>query len=532
MSQKKATIAGGASLLGLAGLICKIIGVLYRIPLAHIIGPTGMGIYQQVFPLYNLLLCISSAGIPVAISRMVSAHLAKNDPTNARKVFHVSLWLLTAFGFVATLFLILIRDPLSVALGTPEASFGLVMIAPSIFLVCVMSAYRGQFQGRQHMTPTAVSQLIEQLGKVFLAIPFSFVFASYGKDAFAHAVLGASGALFGTSLGEAAALLYMWAKYALTKKQYRTLSQDASQAEMPYKQLGKQVMITALPITIGAVIVPICASVDSFMLVNIMDSYYQQGEALIRYGLYTGLVFPLINVPTAFAMAMSVSLVPAISRAVAKKDGDNIKRHTETGLRLSTLIALPASFGLSLLAKPVLSVLYGASYSAEHIALSASLLQISSLTIFFFTLVQSTSGILQGLSKQRIPMYTLIVGVVLKIALNYALVSQSSINIHGAPYASLLCYGVSLFLNLIYVHKHTKLRFSLKPYLSPLLPTLLMSAFLVMVMLWFEPLVCSSLLVLMFVILVSIVIFLFASLQLGAIQKSDLPRKLQRFARK
>ena len=164
MASKQASLVGGISILGIAGLICKVVGVLYLIPLANLIGPEGMGVYNQVFPSYNLMLTISSVGIPVAISRMVAARTAQQERRNPTRVFRAALVILSILGFISTLLMMLFSDSFAKATGTPESVKGFLAIAPSLFLVCVMSAFRGFMQGRRRMWPTAISQLIEQVG--------------------------------------------------------------------------------------------------------------------------------------------------------------------------------------------------------------------------------------------------------------------------------------------------------------------------------------------------------------------------------
>ena len=175
VSQKTKSLVGGISILGLAGLICKVVGVLYRIPLAAYIGGEGLGIYQKVFPAYNLLLTISSAGIPVAISRMVSHYVTCRDPRSACRIFRVAAWALTVLGLITTILLMALSGYLAEKTGTAAAKAGYMAIAPSLFLVCVMSAFRGYMQGHRNMLPTAVSQLIEQVGKVAVALPLAVI---------------------------------------------------------------------------------------------------------------------------------------------------------------------------------------------------------------------------------------------------------------------------------------------------------------------------------------------------------------------
>ena len=168
MTQKQKTLIGGVSILGVAGIICKVVGVLYRIPLAHLIGPEGMGVYHKVFPAYNLLLTISSAGLPVAISRMVAHYVPREDPLSARRIFRMAMRMLFILGAVTTALMLLFSGTLASWQGTEETRLGYMAIGPSLFFVCVMSAYRGFLQGQRNMVPTAVSQLIEQVGRVFM----------------------------------------------------------------------------------------------------------------------------------------------------------------------------------------------------------------------------------------------------------------------------------------------------------------------------------------------------------------------------
>ena len=175
MTERQRSLIGGISVLGAAGIICKVVGVLFRIPLSNMIGSLGMGLFGQVMPWYNLLLSITSAGIPVAISRMVSHYITIGEPGNARKVFKTAFKLLTVLGIVATIILLLFSRLIAKFVGTPEGYLSFICIAPSLFFVCIMSAYRGYMQGMRRMMPTAISQLIEQVGKVAVALPLASI---------------------------------------------------------------------------------------------------------------------------------------------------------------------------------------------------------------------------------------------------------------------------------------------------------------------------------------------------------------------
>ncbi len=275
MKDKQRSLVGGISILGIAGLICKVVGVLYLIPLANLIGAQGLGVYNQIFPSYNLMLTISSAGIPVAISRMVAARLALGQTRNSARVFRVALIMLSALGLVSMLGMLLFSGQLAHATGTPESVHGFMMIAPSLLLVCVMSAFRGYMQGRRRMWPTAISQLIEQVGKVGLALPLAYVFMRRGGYS-----LGVAGALLGTSLAEAAALLYMALDFFWMRNRLENTLQTELTPMEARRPIARELVLTAVPITIGACIVPLAGAVDSFMLVRLMKDYLPADTAL------------------------------------------------------------------------------------------------------------------------------------------------------------------------------------------------------------------------------------------------------------
>lgn len=431
MASKSKSIIGGMTVLGIAGIICKLVGVLFSIPLTYVIGAQGQGIYNAVFPTYNLLLTISSAGLPVAVSRMVSSALAKDDPYSAKHVFRVALLLLTTLGCLAAIIMLAGSGMLAARVNQPDSKIGFQVIAPCVAVVCMMSAFRGFIQGQQDMVPTAISQLIEQVGKVFLALPMAYIGNQMGGVA-----MGAAGALLGTTIVEGIALLYMILLYFRRRSRFDAIPQLAPEQNTSTKRIAEQLMVIAIPITIGSCIVPLSQFIDSAMLVNrCVASGLTHDAAVETYGVFSGMVIRLINIPTALSLAVSMSLVPAISSAWAVQDMDAVQRQTNLGLRFAFLIGLPCSVGMSVLSEQIFRFFYqDSSLSEAHLMTGSTLLMVSSLTVVLFTVVQATSSILQGVRKQRIPMYTLVAGVVCKIALNYTLVGIPGFNIHGARF--------------------------------------------------------------------------------------------------
>lgn len=473
MTQRQRSLIGGISVLGVAGIICKVVGVLFRIPLTHIIGTDGLGLFQQVMPAYNLLLAITSAGIPVAISRMVSHYVTIGEPGNARRTFKAALKLLTILGIVSTVILLLLSRLIATLVKTPEGYLSYMCIAPSLFFVCVMSAYRGYMQGMRRMMPTAISQLIEQVGKVAVALPLAAIgFARGGEET--GWIMGSAGALLGTSLAECVAMLYMIIHAHFVKP----LPPQPNEKPVSGRELAKRIVRISIPITLGACIVPLASTIDSAMLKSLMMGTGIPDDIAGRhYGVYSGIVITMINVPTAVAMAMSTNLVPSIASGLARKDMKYVAREAGIGLQVASVVGFPCSIGMSLLAKPIVYLLYGsnAKFTPEELMLAGNLLEFSAMTIILFTMVQATSGILQGAGKQKIPMLTLVAGVVCKVILNAILVSTPGISIHGAPIASLVCYTVSMVPNLYYACKYSGYRFSVPNIiLKPLAATAVM----------------------------------------------------------
>ncbi|MCL1855986.1 MAG: polysaccharide biosynthesis protein [Clostridia bacterium] len=452
MSDKQKSIVGGMTILGLSGFICKVVGALYKIPLAWIIGDSGLGIYQMVFSTYNLLLTVSSSGIPVAISRLVSYSLAKDDPRNAKRIFRIALSLLMLLGFVSMLLMLVFNPVLARRVGDPQTGMGFMAIAPALLLVCVMSAFRGFMQGQQNMAPTAISQLIEQVGKVAIILPLAYVGM---KISLAHA---AAFVLLGNTLAEAAAVLFIFIVYRRNRKVFERRRQNEEMPSQSDKSLLRQILSFAIPITLGSCVIPMAGFIDSGMLLNrLMDTGMALDDARALYGRYSGFVISLINVPTALSIAIAMSLVPAISSAIARGDRQAMERQCNMGIRYAFLIGLPCSIGMSVLSARLLAMIYPFS-SPDALRVTAELLSLSSLTIVLFTVTQSTGGILQGMRKQRIPMYTLVAGVAVKVLLNYLLVGTPSVNIYGAPMASIACYTIAMVPNLYFTYKHARIK--------------------------------------------------------------------------
>lgn len=455
MAVKPKSIVSGISVLGVTGIICKLVGVLYSIPLAAILGDTGLGMFQTVFPTYNLLLTVSSAGLPVAVSRMVSSYLAKEDPRNAGRVFKVALKILGILGAFCTLLMLICNGLLTRLVGVEEASAGFYAIAPCVAIVCVLSAFRGFVQGQQNMVPTAISQLIEQVGKVVLSLPL----AALGMTR--SVALGAAGALLGITIVEVLALLYMIIRYYRKANEFNSIPSNTTEPAARQKVLCEQLVRISIPITLTACIVPLAQFIDSTLMVKrLCIAGFDKDTATALYGIFSGMVIRLINIPTSLALAISMSLVPAISAARAVNNISAVRKQSDDGIRYAFIIGLPCALGMSVLAYEILGFFYQDTLTAERLQIASELLTVSGLTVILFTVVQATSSILQGLRLQNLPAITMAIGVACKIILNYILIAIPSVNIHGGPIASVVCYSAAMIPNLILCCKHADIRFN------------------------------------------------------------------------
>ncbi len=462
MSNTAKNIAKGVSILGITGIVCKVIGLLFSIPLNNIYSDTieandVAGLFYSVYPTYTLLLTISSAGLPVAVSRLVAGFLARGDRKSAWTTFRTALKMLTILGVICTVLMVLFNKVLVDGVKKPLSSMGFYAIAPCVFIVCILSAYRGFIQGQNNMLPTAITQLIEQVGKVIISLPLAYIGVHY----FNSLEMAAAGALLGITVAELIALCYIIIHHRSLKKQFDAIPENQEEQPMDQRSILRRLILISIPITITACIIPLSGFIDSIMMMErMMVSGLSWKEADAAYNLFNGVVIRFINIPTAVALAISMNLVPVISARRAVGDNEGIRRESNTGMRYAFLIGFPASVGMSLLSRGAVEFFYRNSFPAWKITLASELLSVSALTVILFTCVQATSSILQGIRRQKIPMYAMAAGVAVKVILNYILIGTPGINIHGGPVASIACYSVALIINIVFACRYTKLRFN------------------------------------------------------------------------
>ena len=459
----------GAAILAVSGLICKVIGAFYRIPLQNnILGLDGMSLYQLSYPVYSMLVVVSTSGLATAISKMVAERVVHGDYQGAKRIFVISRNLLLGIG-LSTMAIMLVGNRWITAIqGDPLANLVNLAIAPALFFVALLSAYRGYFQGMQEMTPTAVSQLLEQVFKLIFGFSLATLGVRYGASFAADAhnrsiQYGAAGAMLGVTVSEVIALGYMILVYGRRRKKLRALeqAQTAPREERKTSGIIGRMLQLAIPVTLGAAVMPMVFYIDSAMVVNILTGAGTPlAEARSLYGLLSGPVNTLMNLPGVLTSALAMSLVPAISAAWARKDHDDLNEKTGAGIRIALMLGLPCSAGLFILAKQILTLLYASSVS-DYMTQAVQLLQVISVAVAFLSVVQSMTGVLQGTGKVLLPVRNLAIGAVCKVIVGWLLLRIPGVNILGAAVGTLVCFIVAGVLDMVSVLRITKARISI-----------------------------------------------------------------------
>ncbi|MBR0081262.1 MAG: polysaccharide biosynthesis protein [Clostridia bacterium] len=474
---QKQSFIKGAAILAAASLICKVLGVLFRVFAIRILGEEGMFFYEKVYPTYSWLLIISSSGIPIAISRMVAARVARGAYDEADTVFKKAFRMLLVLGLVTTAVMLLGAQPIAKYLldsDDPGMRRSLMSLAPALFFTSILCAYRGYLQGLQRMNGTGLSQLAEQVFKMLFGLSLAYVLYRY-YDTPNPAAAGSVGILLGVTISEALAVAVI---YPIYRKERKALLPTGSVEAATEQHVVRDLLVIALPITLGASILPIANVLDSAMITRLLiRTGFPAPDAERMYVVLCTYVRSIINLPAGISTSLSMAVVPAIAAAMARKDAADVKRLSATSIKLAMAIGLPCAVGLSVLARPAIFLLYG-SIRPESLDLAESLMHIAAFTVVFISLSQTATGALQGVGRQRLPVYFLLIGGVTKVVVNIVCVSNPRINIYGAVFSNLSCYGIAALLDTIALVVVTKSRLNvLDTFLKPIFAAAVMGGF-------------------------------------------------------
>lgn len=510
-SKTNNTFLKGTLILTISSIVVKVIGSLNWIILSRVLGGEGIGLYQMGFPIYLMAITVSSAGIPVAISIITSEKLANKDYRGAKRVFNVSLRLLLISGLIFSSALFFgagwlidnnfIRDS--------RAYYSIIALAPAVFFVTFLASFRGYLQGWQIMTPTAVSEIVEQLTRVITMLIFADLFLPYGL------AYAAGGASMGAGVGAFCALLVlMWFYRRLKTKLHQEIAaQDESAPIESAMHIIKRLLALALPVSLSSLMLPIGANLDLLIVPQRLEAAgFDVRHATELFGYLTGMAVPLVNLAAIFTASMTISLVPSISESRALNDFKAIKEKIRIAFRVAMIITFPCFMGLFFLAEKVAALIYNAPGAASAI-------QTMSIGILFLGMHQISTGILQGLGKTAIPVINMLFACAVKVVLSWILTAQPALGIKGASLATVADFAAAAIINMFFIYKYTGFKFSIGSLLRPLIASSIMGAAIYGVLLLTGNTGSWSIL---FAMIVSVPTYAIALMACGGLTREDL----------
>ncbi len=452
-TEKGRRFISGVYILTLSTVIVKIIGLIYKIPMLKLLGNTGMGYFNSAYEIYAAFCVISTSGIPVAMSLLISS---TEDDGRRRKIFKVALFVFLMLGIICMALMLGLAYPFSSFLGSPQTYFSLLCISPAIFFICLSSAARGYFQGLGQMTQTAVSQVIEAAGKLVFGLCFASVGIKLGLDIPKIAGM----AVLGLTLAEALSAAYLFISKGKTREEDNALGEG--------REIFFSLMKTTLPITLSASVLSVTKLIDMTMIFRRLGSL-GYGSDLVNsiYGSYTTLAIPLFSLTPALVSAIALPLVPTISSARAQGDLETQNQTARRAFKLTSLIAAPIGAGLTLFSTPILELIF--SGETQAIAYSSPLLSILGLSVLLSCFITVQNALLQAYGKPSLPLISMLIGSAAKIAVCYILVGNSNINMYGIPVGTFICDFCISAVNFYFLAKHSPLTFKfsdilIKPY--------------------------------------------------------------------
>ena len=464
-SNKKSNYIVQGGILAAASILVRIIGMVYRIPVTRILGPIGNSYYSAAYEVYSMMLLISSFSLPLAVSKLVSARLAAGQAKSAYKIFRCTLVFALVSGGIASLLVYFGAGFFSdVLVNTPESKLALQVLAPTILVVALMGCLRGYFQGLGSMVPTAVSQIVEQVVNAAVSIGAAWMLFHYGlkidhllgTETAAYAY-GAAGSTLGTGAGAFVGLIFLiFILLVYQRVMSRRVASDRHGETESVWEIYGLLIVTILPVILSTAVYNISGIIDQGIFKHLMAYKNYESMAIDElWGIYSGEYKLLTNVPIAVASAMASSTIPALTRARVAKDRREMRKKTENAIRFVMVICIPCAVGLSVLASPILQLLFGAK---DHLSISALLLQTGSISVVLYGMSTLTNGILQGMDKMRLPVIHAAISLALHVVLLVFMVMGPNMNIHAVVWANIFFAFLMCVLNSRSIAKYMRYR--------------------------------------------------------------------------
>ena len=488
MSEKqKKGFVYGALVLSLSGFVCKLIGAVFRIPLTNLVGSAAMSYYSSAYSVYNVLLSLATSGIPTGIAAMISRSVALNKLKDTKAIVRLSFQIFVSFGALLTVVGMLFADNIAVLMNSEEASPAVFWIMPAVFCIAVVSVFKGFFQGYNNMVPTALSNIIEAVVKLFLG---------YGIASWMHQngfsdseVVG--GAILGVTIGTLLAMIYLMIRYLFRGRAYRVPVRSRMRDPDPdRKKLLRDLMMISFPIMISSITSNLMSAVDAFVVMNRLKTFTTLESAKLLWGAYGNMSLTVFNLPSFLIINIGISLVPSISAAFALKDSRRIKATTGKALKYSSILAFGCAFCLSAVSRSSLLLLF--SRDPEGVEVAVPLLEVISFALIAVGLTNVTASILQAVGKSYLPVLSVGIGTLVKTVVTFVLVGIPEIGVMGAPIATNIAYPIMMIFNLYFIKKYLHMlpKFSktfVKPFAAGLACYAAARASLVLFERWLSP---------------------------------------------
>ena len=510
--QKKQSFLHGAALLAAATAIVKIIGAFYKIPLNAIIGEQGFSYFYTAYEIYSVLLLISTAGLPVAVSRLISQANSLGHYNQVRQVYRTARNIFLVLGLISSLLMTLFCRQRANIMEQPDAWFAIGCLGPCALLVCLLSAYRGFFQGQGNMIPTSVSEVLEAFFKLVIGVATAIVLLKVTRDV----SFAAGGAILGVTCSCLISAFYLSSKF---HKAYSVLPVTREKPR-PTASTAKALLSIAVPITIGSAGLQLLSVLEAKLYMGqLLALGNTQEQADTMKGIYN-MTQTIFNMPCAFIPAITMSIIPAITSHITLMNDKAVCATEESAARITGLISMPCAVGLFILGEPVTALIGG--YEGEKLVLAGQLMALMGVGVFFYSIVQLTNAVMQAHGHASIPVVNMLLAGVMRLIIVYLLTGNPSIQLLGAPIGAALCYLCIGILNLIAMRKVIPQKPAItKNLLRPLIPSVVMGIAALAVWLGLKQATDSRLFLCAIPVMVGVAIYAFLAIKLKAITKED-----------
>ena len=472
------SFALGAMIMAVGMIIVKIAGAAFKVPLAYILGGVGSGYFNIAYNLYNPLYALATAGLPIAISRMVAKDVANNRFKDVKMIHKISVPIFVTTGLIGMLLMFLGAQACVNFTNSPGALYSIIVLAPTVFFSCLISIYKGYYEGLRNMIPTAVSQVLEQIINAVISIVAAFLLfdmgarvdIAKGTDIYADAY-GAAGGTLGTAAGALTALIFCFVLFRMYRRILkRQMRRDNTVMLESYGNIARVLVATIVPVIISGTVYNVSNLVDNSIYGFYMKSVGESAHYMAKWGVYSGQYYLLINVPIAISNALSSSMLPSLTRTVTEGNKGEVLRKINMTIRFSMIVAIPSAVGLTLLGAPIVEMLFN-----QDTKLGGDLLFLGSLAVIFFSLSTVTNGILQGINKMKTPVRNALISLILHVGILVALLYGLKTGIYGVVIANML-FGLSMcILNGISIANYLNYRQEVKKtFVLPFLASLIM----------------------------------------------------------